>query len=388
MDKILNKNIWQKLREYIYLILLFGYIFLNIYNDSWVKLGDIIPYFDVLTVTLENIVVPFSLGTLYILNLFLINEDRNFKMVLCQTAVFCVFAVVSVEYDTMLTLGLFLLCSQFTTIKKIAVTAATSVTLVTMLVIIASQTGWTGDRIVERLGRVAHYFGFHHYAIWARQLLFAAAAYLFARGKKTTLAELAVLAVLNYAVFYYSTQRLTFIAGILLIAVFVVFVKFEIVKINNKIIQSLAAIAFPAAWGGSVLLHCFYNESSMWMSKLNTLLSTRLELGKKAFELFDVNLFGQQVHNITEYYFYIDCGYLYLMFAQGIILALIVIAMYGYMYWRCAKTNNTALFCWLTVALIYLLIDNTATDLTCTAVLLLAFLPLCKEHLQEINKKQ
>jgi len=102
--------------------------------------------------------------------------------------------------------------------------------------------------------------------------------------------------------------------------------------------------------------------------------------------LFDLKLFGQIVHHVTDYYFYLDNGYLYLLFSYGIVLTLITLAILSYMYWRSCKTNNTALFTWLTVVLVYLLVDNTAMDLTCTAVVLLAFPIMLKEHIAEIKK--
>ena len=384
---MIKLNKWIKAREAMYLILLFGYLCLNIYNISWIKLEDIIPYFNVFTESLENIVIPVCLGIMYITNLIICKSDRHIKTVFLQIVVLLAFVAVSVEYYDMLPLGMFLLCSHFTSAGKIAQTASFAVAFATIAVIVASQTGWTTDHIVSRFDgeKSAHYFGFSHYAIWARQLLFAAAAYLFARGKKATFIELTALFALNYAVFHYSTQRLTFVVGVILIAVHIVVVKFELIKINNKIFTRLAAIAFPVAFIGSMALHYFYNESVGIMAKLNTLLSTRLQLGKLAFELFDIKLFAQQVHGLTDYYFYIDCGYLYLLFAQGIILSFVVMFMYSYLYKRSCKMNNTPLFCWLTVALIYLLIDNTATNMNCTAVILLAFFSAYIEDVRDVK---
>ena len=374
--------IWHRIREFIYLILLFGYLWLNLYNSSWMHLSDIIPRFDELTLFSETVIIPALLAILYLLNLIFSHNDRNILLVVQQILIVAAFAVVSIEHPDLLPLGLFIICAHFSSFKKIAVVSSFVIAVTTLAVIIASQYGWTVDMTVKRFKNTAtaHYFGFGHYAIWARQLLFAAAAYLYSRGKKVTVVEIGLLAVLNYIVYYFSTQRLTYYTGMIMLIVFLVFVKFEIIRINNKFITFLSTAAFPVTFAFSVALHYFYDKSVPVMAKLNKLLSTRLQLGKQAFEMFDIKLFAQQVHEITDFYFYIDCGYLYLLFAKGIVLTIIVMFMYSYIYRYSCKTNNTALFAWITVALIYLIVDNTATNINCTAIVLLAYFICFKEN--------
>ncbi len=390
MARYFNKNYilsnWNKIREIIFLILLFSYILLRIYNISWVMLGDMIPYFDVLTTFTEKYIFPFLLVVLYVVNMLILKSYEIKNKLILDIVIFTAFLAVSfVHYDCAV-IGAFIICSDFTSIKRIAVFSAIGITFGTVCVIVASKTGWTSDYMVPRMGRNAHYFGFFHYAIWARQLLFAGISYLYIRAKKTTLIELIVLAVLSYVIFYYSTQRLTFVCCILLLIVLAVFTKYEVIRIDNKFISSLSIIAFPVGLIGSMGVSYFYSPDNTLLVMLDKFLNTRVSLGHHAFEIFDINLFGQIVHHVTDYYFYLDNGYLYLLFSYGIVLTLITLAILSYMYWRSCKTNNTALFTWLTVVLVYLLVDNTSMDLTCTAVVLLAFPIMLKEHIAEIKK--
>ena len=44
-----------------------------------------------------------------------------------------------------------------------------------------------------------------------------------------------------------------------------------------------------------ILTSRFYNPEITWMAKLNTLFSTRLAIGKEAFERYDIKLWGQNI---------------------------------------------------------------------------------------------
>ncbi len=376
---------WSKVREFLFLALLFSYLMLRLYNMSWIVLGDMIPGFDVFTAYLEEYGFPVILVALYIINLLIDKSYFKPKIEIVKIVLFIAFLIVSFEHITCLIVGSFLLCADFSSVKKISVVSAAGIIAGTLCVIWASQTGWTGDYLVPRMGRNAHNFGFYHYALWARQILFGTVFLMISKNKKLTWLDLGIFAAIQCVVFYYSTQRLTFVVSFVAIAVFILFSKYKIIKINNKIIGTLSALAFPAALLGTVWVSVIYDSSNVILSKINSMLNGRFYLQNLALQVFDLKPFAQQVHHVTDYYLYIDNGYMFSIYAFGLILTTMIISMFAYMLWRSCKTDNVSLFSLLIIILIYLLVDNPVCDLTCIGIALLFFPVLLKEHISEKN---
>lgn len=379
---------WDKKREVLFLLMLFSYIVLRLYNTSWVFFGVVIPGFDTFTTVVEQYVFPLASVVLYIVNLIKDKTYFEIKTEAIKIVICVVLAIVSAEYGECLALGAFVLCSDFSSVKNISAVFAAAALLGTTAGIFASQTVWAIDYTVPRMGRTAHYFGFSHYAIWARQILFSTVMYLVCRAKKLSVAELVIFAVVQMVTFYYSTQRLTFVVSIIAIVTFVVFVKFEIIKISNKIISSLSLAAFPVAVAGTIWVSLVYDKTNPIFAKLNKMLSGRFRLQKIAFEILDIKPFSQKVQHITDYYFYIDNGYLFALFAFGAVLAVITVGMFIYMIWRSCKTNNTAVFSFMVILLIYLLVDNPICDLRSAGVSFMLFPVMMKEHLEERRRRK
>lgn len=405
---IFSEKEWVKYRENIYLILLFGYIGVRIYNISWLYFSSIIPGFDTFTINFEYFVFPVILVVFYIINL-IIEKQYNYKTILMDVVIFAVFAIVALgtdyEYNIKcLSLAGFIICSDVTSFKKICKVFILSVVPVTLGVILLSLLGWTGELVIieGRFGRVAYNFGFIHYAIWARQFLFVFASYLYVRGKKTSWAELGIIAALSYVVFYFSTQRLTFITCILLLVMFVIFVKCELIKVNSIFITLVSLIAAPVMMLIAIGTALFYSTDNIILAKINSMMLGRLQLGKRAFEVMPMSLFGQDnVISITfnkctdvlgaNEYFFLDSGYLYMLFLSGILMSVITIVMYIYTHWKSCKVNDAALFVFVNTVLIYIFVDNPVHDISCCAIVLLAFKIMMNGKLDKIysgiNKK-
>lgn len=78
-----------------------------------------------------------------------------------------------------------------------------------------------------------------------------------------------------------------------------------------------------------------YNPATGWMVKLNELLSTRLEISKKAFDMYEIKWFGQYIPEIgsgmsIEYkpdYFFLDDVYIRILLEYGLVLFVVVLLM-------------------------------------------------------------
>ena len=378
---------WRKIRELLYLFILFFYTILLLHDAATAFLTyDVYSWADTIA-KLEQVVIPVLLIVLYLSNIIFDRSYFILKKEVIKIVLFIVCTIVSIIHTSMFTFGTLMLCADFTSIKKLAKTSALAIFWCTVIGIVACfRYAYVNDIILDRFGRQRHYFAFGHYAVWARQMLYAGILYFISKDNPITLPELGIFAVLQCAVYYYSTQRLTLRVAMLTVIVFAVFVKYRAVKIDNKIMSGLSAIAYPATMAFTLFLSLNYDEAIPFFSKLDSLLSTRIQLQSMMFDVFNVQLFAQKVKNVTDFYMYIDSGYLYMLFAYGLVLTVLLLAVFSYMFWRSCKTNNTRLFAVLILTMAYLFVDNTPCDLTCSGVVLLFFPIVLKEHLN--GKKQ
>lgn len=90
-----------------------------------------------------------------------------------------------------------------------------------------------------------------------------------------------------------------------------------------------------------LFLLCFFltysfDSSSEWMRKLDGLFSTRLALGREAFDRYPVNLFGQFVLmqgnggsvEAKGEYFFLDSSYIYILFKYGVVYVVLLLGSY------------------------------------------------------------
>lgn len=83
-------------------------------------------------------------------------------------------------------------------------------------------------------------------------------------------------------------------------------------------------------------LSFYYDPSVEWMVKIDDLFSSRLTLGKEAFNRYKVNLFGQGIEfhassgttRPVDDYFFIDSSYLHVMFRDGIVFIVFVLLVF------------------------------------------------------------
>ena len=107
--------------------------------------------------------------------------DRSYfilKKEVIKIVLFIACTIVSIIHTPMFTFGALMLCADFTSIKKLARTSALAIFWCTVIGIVACfRYAYVNDIIIDRFGRQRHYFAFGHYAVWARQMLYAGILY-------------------------------------------------------------------------------------------------------------------------------------------------------------------------------------------------------------------
>ncbi len=385
----LIKENWYKIREVIFLSLLALEIFLSLLFKTTFNLKTPFGYF---LSSFQMFYIPVLVGVLYAADVLMTGIRNNIKKIIIDGFIgvfFVIAAYTSLDFNLLAT-GVFLVSSDKSSVKNIAKTIAATLLFTTLLFGLFSQVGIIEDRLVARFDRMAHAFGFRRYAFPARQILFAWCAYLCMRNKKLSWIELTVDLGIIWLIYYLTTQRVTLAVFIIVWIMYVVIVKYEVIKIDTKFMKLCSLIGFTIFGIFSVAISYFYDSSVWWMSKFNSVVNGRIHLGQKAFNRYDINLFGQEIitDTIGEFgsFFYIDNGYLDALFSYGLILFVIVTVLYTFIHWYSCHINDKGLFIWMTASMIYNFIDNAWVDMIATGVGIIVFGAILNEMRKEKSK--
>lgn len=208
------------------------------------------------------------------------------------------------------------------------------------------------------VGVRAHSFGFGYYNVVPYAFLFIILDYFLIKQKKQKKANWGVITFilfLNYAIYKYSTLRLTYYLIYLAIFLYIILVKFHWIKLSRKIYRPLSWIIYPALFGITIWLHKSFSYNNSMLATLNRLLSDRLRLGQIALSKYPVRLFGNHIitnTGETGEYFYVDSGFLYSLLGYGLVFTIVSLAIYMLLFRHSMMKNDKELFIWLiTVAL-------------------------------------
>lgn len=141
---------------------------------------------------------------------------------------------------------------------------------------------------------------------------------------------------------------------------------------------SVGAMAIGTAL--SIGLSYFYSPKIKWLEDLNHLLSTRLQLGRKAFDRYDPQWFGQVVRTngwggsqgfkhftgklITKEYFFIDSSYLTVLLTFGLIVSVALLVGYTWFAWREVRRQEYLLPLLIAVTAISCIVDQHLLDVS------------------------
>ena len=171
---------WRKIRELLYLFILFFYTILLLHDAATAFLTYDVYSWAATIAKLEQIVISALLIVLYLSNIIFDRSYFILKKEVIKIVLFIVCAIVSIIHIPMFTFGTLMLCADFTSIKKLAKTSALAIFWCTVIGIVACfRYAYVNDIILDRFGRQRHYFAFGHYAVWARQMLYAGILYTY-----------------------------------------------------------------------------------------------------------------------------------------------------------------------------------------------------------------
>ena len=304
---------------------------------------------------------------LIVLAVFAISKDRNGTGLLLETGLFIIGAR-KIDYKKIL---------------KLYLAIEIPLTLITLM---AARLGIIENLVYHRGEQVRMTFGFVYPTNFVLHLMFIIAAWIAIKEVKCTFLELGMITILVVFLDKYCDARCGEIC-IILIVLCTAYLKCRMYfaekkgkKYKTSKLLNFLCLCVPFLGAGiMILLSRFYDPSKVWMEKLNSITSTRLFLGKKTFDLYDVKLWGQYIEmhggggttDPVPEYFFIDCSYLNILMRFGFAVFVIVMLLLSIMIIK--SFNKSYLMAMIVVICIHSVIEQHLFELHYNIFLMLAF---------------
>lgn len=268
---------------------------------------------------------------------------------------------------------------------RVEIKAAFKVQIAVQMVCLLGVFALCALGILENLeyfdhGRIRYTMGFV-YINGAGSVFFSSElAWLFLRNRQISIKEVLLILCGWGVIFYYTDLRTMTLLGCA--AVLAVYVtrrwRWSVDRgMFKALFLAVPAGLFLFSW---VLQWCYnLNSGHALMQSLNAKLNGRLNLAKKALELYDINLWGNRIAWIgnadnlnRNKYNFVDCSYIRIPLDYGLIIGVFFLAAFCFIMYRLVKQNNQTgciLFC---IILLCGFMMNVLTGVSYNPFLLLA----------------
>lgn len=241
--------------------------------------------------------------------------------------------------------------------------------LITLFLLI---TGVTTNAVMPRdemavSSGSANTMGFQHYSGFSFRIICFTALFLSIYRCHLTWNRILFVVVINVIAFYIATARLQIILSSLMIILFYLSYKRNIIKFRVAAWKYISILAYP------LMLVSFYILGALSLTELSFLqelwdenFSGRMKYTVMAFGMYGVTLWGNKIEMVgaREYsesnidYFYIDAGYAYWLLAYGIIFTLALLYCYSKTFFQSYKNKLLYVYIWMLVFSIGNLIND------------------------------
>ncbi len=164
--------------------------------------------------------------------------------------------------------------------------------------------------------------------------------------------------------FYRQTDTtLIFLVGAMFLGLYFLEIKLRIsIFRNNRLTRFLAAAIFPALCLFIVVLSSCFRPGHPFWEALDDLSHNRIGLNYKGLTDYGVKLLGQVIKQNTDTlkgdYFYIDSGYVKALLNYGLILTILILAVYSFMFTAAIAGRDIVLCIWFFCLACYAVINN------------------------------
>ena len=276
------------------------------------------------------------IGVKFICDLY--NKKYSLKEVLIIFLIGIYMLIISYQSKTFgyMTYFMYIVTSKDVDYNKIIKYVLTSFIVSTAFVLILTKFGIINDKIFSINIRNRHGLGFNWTTVFPNMFMYMTLYLIYIRKSRITLYE--VFIVLSIAIFCYimTDTKSAFVLTVLgiLLAYFLKYNKFlrKYHKIYNYI-----ALVLPILMASLIIIVSYlYNSDNMVLLKINSILSGRLSLGKRAINEFGfifmartLPLVGGEPLDGSAYNF-VDSSFLLYLLNFGIIFFILLMALLEY----------------------------------------------------------
>lgn len=245
-------------------------------------------------------------------------------------------------YDEIFDMALLIVGAYQVNYKKIVKLYLSITFPITISAIIASKLGIITNLVYELGGRHREALGFNYPTDFAARIFMMMVAWILLRELRCTYYELVLMVLIVFWLDINCDARCSEISILLLVGA-VLYLKLR----NRNAIEKGAryqpskslkclCLISPLIFSSTmILLMRFYNPDNKVLAFFNKVLTERLKFGKRTFDDYNINLFGQYVAmegngrktNFNFRYTFIDCSYLNMLMRFGLIVFIIVLLL-------------------------------------------------------------
>ncbi len=271
--------------------------------------------------------------------------------------------------------------------------------IVLLIFVIGSQIGIFPDYIFDATSRVRHGLGFYWTTTAPIMYFFWMMYYIYLRRDIIRFYEILILELINYWFYQKTDSRMSFLLSTVMLCFFLLArVRWSRINSDNQIFsrffEKLSLVAPTLICVFALFLHMAYNADNHLWSRLNSLLSKRLALGLSAVQTYGISLFGTEINWVgydfgisSGTYNYVDCSYLQILLNYGLIMLIVVIAIYTYLMYRAISNQDPYLVIILWIILIFSITEPRLMHLGFNSIPLLTMSQLDMDKSERYNNR-
>ncbi len=218
---------------------------------------------------------------------------------------------------------------------------------VVALVVFSGYLGIIDNVVVAKSGRVREYLGFRYALYLPGILLNMTALWAYLHREDITIPKAMFWKLLNGFVYLRTDSRISFALALLVLIGAWILRYVPLVK-KPKALWGLLSGSYLISAAFSFVFTGIYDGAIPWLRRLNSMLESRLSLGKRSLEDHGFGLLGQKItwvgngldafgNSVEGPYTYVDCLYVKLLQRYG---GLFVAAFLGLVTWAMAKLQK------------------------------------------------
>lgn len=258
------------------------------------------------------------------------------------------------------------------------------VLIASIIILLALFLGVIEDRLYYRdvdafQDGYAHDLGFKYYSFYSYLGMGVVQCCIYLWRRRLVILRILFLATFSYVVFLLSSTRLQLYTCVAFISVIVLLPHIPKWLLDSKVLATIAVIAYPLIClilyyvSKYSILSLFYDN----YAELNQAMNGRLRLNEEAFMRYDVTLWGNDLEfntmNHSATYFYIDSGYLHVLFGDGLVFTSFILILYSILTYKVFQARAYYLYLWLLIYVVLNISNGFLFNLLANPILLLAF---------------